>query len=61
MMDLRDTSLSVSSSRRRYTTEAIIGARSALPFTTLGLQVPDIDVWAFGLHDGRVIELPPTS
>ncbi len=29
--------------------------------TTLGLPVPDIDVWAFGLHDGRVIELPPTS
>jgi uncharacterized damage-inducible protein DinB len=29
--------------------------------TTLGLEPPDIDVWDFGAHAGRVIELPPTA
>jgi uncharacterized damage-inducible protein DinB len=29
--------------------------------TTLGLEPPAIDVWDFGLQDGRVIEVPPTS
>jgi uncharacterized damage-inducible protein DinB len=29
--------------------------------TTLGTQPPAIDVWDFGLDDGRVIEIPPTS
>jgi len=29
--------------------------------TTLGVEPPAIDVWAFGEQDGRVIELPPTS
>lgn len=29
--------------------------------TTLGMQPPDIDVWAFGEHDGRVKEVPATS
>ncbi len=26
--------------------------------TTLGTQPPDIDVWDFGQHDGRVTEIP---
>jgi uncharacterized damage-inducible protein DinB len=29
--------------------------------TTLGMQPPAIDVWDFGLQDGRVVEVPPTS
>jgi uncharacterized damage-inducible protein DinB len=29
--------------------------------TTLGLEPPLIDVWAFGLQTGRVVEVPPTS
>jgi uncharacterized damage-inducible protein DinB len=29
--------------------------------TTLGIEPPAIDVWDFGLQDGRVVEVPPTS
>jgi uncharacterized damage-inducible protein DinB len=29
--------------------------------TTLGVEPPGIDVWDFGLQDGRVVEVPPTS
>jgi uncharacterized damage-inducible protein DinB len=29
--------------------------------TTLGVEPPGIDVWDFGVGDGRVIEIPPTS
>jgi uncharacterized damage-inducible protein DinB len=29
--------------------------------TTLGVEPPLIDVWAFGADTGRVVELPPTS
>ncbi len=29
--------------------------------TTLGVEPPAIDVWDFGLEDGRVVEVPPTS
>ena len=29
--------------------------------TTLGVEPPFIDVWDFGLLDGRVVDLPPTS
>jgi uncharacterized damage-inducible protein DinB len=29
--------------------------------TTLGLDPPLIDVWAFGVQTGRVVEVPPTS
>ena len=29
--------------------------------TTLGVEPPSIDVWDFGLQDGRVVEIPPTS
>jgi uncharacterized damage-inducible protein DinB len=29
--------------------------------TTLGAEPPAIDVWDFGLQDGRVVEVPPTS
>jgi uncharacterized damage-inducible protein DinB len=29
--------------------------------TTLGVEPPAIDVWDFGLDDGRVVEVPPTS
>jgi uncharacterized damage-inducible protein DinB len=29
--------------------------------TTLGIEPPFIDVWDFGLDDGRVIDIPPTS
>jgi uncharacterized damage-inducible protein DinB len=29
--------------------------------TTLGVEPPFIDVWDFGLLDGRVVEFPPSS
>jgi uncharacterized damage-inducible protein DinB len=29
--------------------------------TTLGLEPPLIDAWAFGVETGRVVEVPPTS
>jgi uncharacterized damage-inducible protein DinB len=29
--------------------------------TTLGIEPPAIDVWDFGLTDGRVVETPPTA
>ncbi|MBA3691597.1 MAG: hypothetical protein H0W82_09330 [Actinobacteria bacterium] len=29
--------------------------------TTLGVEPPAIDVWDFGLQDGRVVDIPPTS
>jgi uncharacterized damage-inducible protein DinB len=29
--------------------------------TTIGLEPPAIDVWDFGLQDGRVVEVPPSS
>jgi uncharacterized damage-inducible protein DinB len=29
--------------------------------TTLGVEPPFIDVWDFGLQDGRVVEVTPTS
>ena len=29
--------------------------------TTLGLEPPLIDVWAFGVQTGRVVDVPPTS
>jgi uncharacterized damage-inducible protein DinB len=29
--------------------------------TTLGVEPPSIDAWDFGRHDGRVIEIPPSS
>jgi len=29
--------------------------------TTLGIQPPDIDVWDFGEHEGRVTEVPGSS
>ena len=29
--------------------------------TTLGLEPPLIDVWAFGVQRGRVVDVPPTS
>jgi uncharacterized damage-inducible protein DinB len=29
--------------------------------TALGVEPPAIDVWDFGLQDGRVVEIPPTS
>ena len=29
--------------------------------TTLGMEPPAIDLWDFGLQDGRVVEVPPTS
>jgi uncharacterized damage-inducible protein DinB len=29
--------------------------------TTLGVEPPDIDVWDFGMQNGRVTEVPPTS
>jgi uncharacterized damage-inducible protein DinB len=28
---------------------------------TLGLEPPDIDLWAFGEQNGRVVEVPPAS
>ncbi len=30
-------------------------------FTTLGVEPPGIDVWAFGEQSGRVVEVPATS
>ena len=30
-------------------------------FTEIAVPVPDIDAWAFGLHDGRIVEILPTS
>jgi len=29
--------------------------------TTLGVEPPAIDVWDFGVEDGRVIDVPPTA
>lgn len=29
--------------------------------TSLGVEPPYIDVWDFGLEDGRVTDVPPTS
>ncbi len=29
--------------------------------TTLGIQPPDIDVWDFAWHDGRLVEVPAKS
>lgn len=29
--------------------------------TTLGVEPPGIDVWDFGLDDGRVVEVPPKA
>ena len=29
--------------------------------TTLGIEPPAIDVWAYGEQNGRVVEVPPTS
>jgi uncharacterized damage-inducible protein DinB len=29
--------------------------------TTLGMKPPDIDVWAYGEQNGRLVEVPPTS
>lgn len=29
--------------------------------TALGIEPPDIDVWAFGTADGRVVETPPAQ
>ena len=29
--------------------------------TTLGVEPPAIDVWDFGLLNGRIVEVPPTS
>jgi uncharacterized damage-inducible protein DinB len=29
--------------------------------TTLGIEPPGIDVWAYGEHTGRVVEAPPPS
>jgi uncharacterized damage-inducible protein DinB len=29
--------------------------------TSLGIEPPLIDVWDFGVEDGRVVEIPPTS
>ena len=29
--------------------------------TTLGIEPPEIDVWDYGLADGRVVEVPPRS
>lgn len=29
--------------------------------TTLGIEPPAIDAWDFGVEDGRVTEIPPTS
>jgi uncharacterized damage-inducible protein DinB len=29
--------------------------------TTLGVEPPEIDVWAFGAETGRVLEIPPSS
>ena len=29
--------------------------------TTLGIEPPDIDVWAYAAQNGRLVEVPPTS
>ena len=29
--------------------------------TTLGVEPPGIDAWDFGVHAGRVVDVPPTS
>lgn len=29
--------------------------------STLGVEPPDIDVWAFGMRDGRVVDVPPPA
>jgi hypothetical protein len=29
--------------------------------TTLRAEPPAVDAWDFGLHDGRVVEVPPPS
>jgi uncharacterized damage-inducible protein DinB len=29
--------------------------------TTLGVEPPNIDVWAYGEEIGRVVEIPPES
>jgi uncharacterized damage-inducible protein DinB len=29
--------------------------------TSLGIEPPGIDVWDFGVHEGRVVEVPPSS
>jgi hypothetical protein len=52
---------SASGWRTRCTTEPIIGARSAPPSRPSGVEPPTIDVWDFGVHNGRVVEVPPTS
>ena len=58
-----------------YRRDASIGARIAqaihhgtdhrsqicTALTTLGLEPPLIDVWAFGVQTGRVVDVPPTS
>jgi len=59
----------------RYERDAPIGIRLAqalhhgadhrsqicTALTTLGAEPPAIHVWDFGLQDGRVVEVPPTS
>jgi len=58
-----------------YRRDASIGVRTAqaihhgtdhrsqicTALTTLGLEPPLIDVWAFGVQTGRVVEVPPAS
>ena len=29
--------------------------------TAIGVEPPDIDLWAFGVHDGRVVDTGPTA
>jgi uncharacterized damage-inducible protein DinB len=29
--------------------------------TSIGIEPPDIDVWAFAWSDGRLVEVPPPS
>jgi uncharacterized damage-inducible protein DinB len=29
--------------------------------TALGVEPPEIDLWAFGWKDGRVLEIPPSA
>jgi uncharacterized damage-inducible protein DinB len=29
--------------------------------TTLGVEPPAIEVWDFGLHDGRIVKVAPKS
>lgn len=33
----------------------------ATALTTLGIEPPGIDLWAYGEHTGRVVEVPPAS